>query len=220
MSFFFSFAQLRGLPGERELLCGLLRHGEAYRDHALVWRLFPGDGLSRDFIFRRVGRDRGRPDFYIVSHRPPDTKSDLFQVQTKPYQPQLAAGQAVRFDLRANPTVSRRLAGVASHRHDVVMDAKRELRLRGVTRDVVENAGKNWLLERAHKWGLRVQGESVLQTNYRQHCLVRKGVTIRFSSLDFRAIAEVAEPELLHSALLDGVGHCKGFGCGMLLVRR
>ncbi len=33
-------------------------------------------------------------------------------------------------------------------------------------------------------------------------------------------MAKVIDPDRLTKALLEGVGHSKGFGCGLLLVRR
>ena len=42
---------------------------------------------------------------------------------------------------------------------------------------------------------------------------------IQFSSLDYQGVATVKDSGLLKRALVQGVGHGKGFGCGLLLVR-
>lgn len=217
--YWFSRAALQARPRDSALLRTLVRQQEAYRDHALVWRLFQGDGVPRDFIFRREEVD-GSTVYYIVSRREPRDVEGLFQVHSKPYRPRLAVGTRIRFDLRANPTVSRRDEGGASRRHDVLMDAKRLACDAGETTDAMEQAGHQWLLERAGRWGLGIEADSVLQTGYRQHRLTPKGKRIAFSSLDYRGVAQVTDPELLGKALLDGVGHARGFGCGLLLVKR
>ncbi|MOA57566.1 CRISPR associated protein [compost metagenome] len=58
------------------------------------------------------------------------------------------------------------------------------------------------------------------QEGYCQQRLKRKGNCIEFSTLDYQGMAQVADPERLGKALLEGVGHSRGFGCGLLLVKR
>ncbi|WP_226688183.1 type I-E CRISPR-associated protein Cas6/Cse3/CasE [Stutzerimonas stutzeri] len=219
MSHYFSHVRLQASLRQDDWLRGLVRHGEPYRDHALIWRLFPGDGMARDFLFRRLEDERS---FYVVSARPPQPDSGLFQIRSKPYAPQLEQGAWLRFDLRANPTVSLRQEDGRSRRHDVLMHAKHEASVeqRGQLRQVLDAAGRDWLLTRAERWGLSIRAESVLQNGYRQQRLRRKGRTIEYSSLDYQGLAEVTDPQRLRQALLEGVGHSKGFGCGLLLVRR
>ncbi|MBE7376860.1 type I-E CRISPR-associated protein Cas6/Cse3/CasE [Pseudomonas lopnurensis] len=219
MSHYFSHVRLLASLRQNDWLRDLARHGEPYRDHALIWRLFPGDGMERDFLFRRLEDERS---FYVVSARPPRPDSGLFQIQSKPYAPRLERGEWLRFDLRANPTVSLRQEDGRSRRHDVLMHAKYRVpaEQREHLGEVLDAAGKDWLLSRAERWGLDVREGSVLQNGYRQHRLRRKGRNIEYSSLDYQGMAQVTDPERLHQALLEGVGHSKGFGCGLLLVRR
>lgn len=219
MSHYFSHVRLLAGLHESAWLRDLARHGEAYRDHALIWRLFPGDAVRRDFVFRRL---EDECSFYVVSARPPQDEAGLFHIQKKPYAPELKAGEQVRFDLRANPVVSRRTEGTRSQRHDVLMDAKREANTTDALdlKAVLDEAGRNWLVNRADQWGLAVAGKSILQSAYSQHTLKTKGRNIRYSSLDYQGIAQVTDPDRLKAALFDGVGHSKGFGCGLLLVRR
>ncbi|CBL44346.1 CRISPR-associated protein, CT1974 [gamma proteobacterium HdN1] len=219
MSHYFSCVRLLASPRQNDWLRDLARHGEPYRDHALIWKLFPGDGAKRDFVFRRLDDERS---YYVVSARPPQPDSSLFQIQSKPYAPILEKGEWLRFELRANPTVSLRREGGRARRHDVLMNAKRGIPLDQKDRmaSVLEEAGRNWLVERAETLGMVVREESLMQDGYRQHRLTRKGNSIQFSTLDYQGVAQVAEPDRLRCALLDGVGHSKGFGCGLLLVKR
>lgn len=219
MSYYFSRVQLLASLRQNDWLRDMAKHGGPYRDHALIWKLFPGDGMKRDFLFRRLEDERS---FYVVSARAPQSDSGLFHIQSKAYSPKLEAGETVRFDLRANPTISLRQADGRSRRHDVLMHVKH-----GATPEqreelalARETAGRDWLLARAERWGMAIQPESLLQNGYRQHRLRRKGHNIEYSSLDYQGLAQVTDAERLRLALLEGVGHSKGFGCGLLLVRR
>jgi CRISPR system Cascade subunit CasE len=55
---------------------------------------------------------------------------------------------------------------------------------------------------------------------YQWHALPKKGKTAGFSSVDFEGEIEVIEPERFAEALFSGIGPAKGFGCGLMLVRR
>ncbi|QEI07673.1 type I-E CRISPR-associated protein Cas6/Cse3/CasE [Pigmentiphaga aceris] len=223
MSHYFSRAQLLDRPLDMALLASLSRHGDAYRDHALVWRLFPGDNEQRDFLFRRELDARGKAFYYVVSARAPIAEAGLLAVQSKPYAPVFESGDWVRFDLRANPTVARRdAAGGKSRRHDVLMEAKRQgASLPEASRnDLITERSLAWLSSRGEDWGLEFQEESVLTTAYTQHRLHHKKRSIEFSSFDYQGLAQVTDPARLAAKLVGGVGHARAFGCGLLLVKR
>jgi CRISPR system Cascade subunit CasE len=224
MSYYFSRVRLSSQPQGRELLRSLSAQGDAYFDHALIWRLFPGDGEARDFLFRREREGDGPLSYYAVSQRAPQAVSGILTVQSKPYEPRLVVGERVCFNLRANPVVTRKTKGGKSQRHDVLMDAKQQAKDNKLDqvgrRESMEAAALEWLAKRAPEWGLSVQMESVLTNGYAQHRLRTKGRSIEFSSLDYCGQAQVTDPARLAVALVEGVGHARGFGCGLLLVKR
>jgi len=220
MNYFFSKVQLNTQAHDRELLRNLSCNGDAYRDHALIWRLFPGDGQKRDFLFRREREGAGPLSYYVVSRRPPRAEPGLLNIQFKPYSPQLTSGEWLRFSLRANPVVSRKSANGISRRHDVLMDAKRLSENAREHNEAMDAAALLWLLKRAPEWGLSVREGSVLTNGYTQHRLRQKGRNIEFSTLDYHGLAQVNDTERLTKVLLQGVGHSRGFGCGLLLVKR
>lgn len=213
----------------RNHLRDLSRHGDAYRDHCLIWKLFSGYGAKRDFLFRRR-QQPGPLSYYVVSERPPQPLPELFALQTKAYHPQLAAGEGFRFELQANPTVSRKYGSPVhgtrqpSKRHDVLMDAKSNHRGKALAAPLegnsIADAALTWLLQQGARCGMEVQPGSVLTNAYTQHRIVAKGRNIRFSSIDYCGVAQVTDPALLKTALLQGIGHARGFGCGLMLVRR
>ncbi|NMG44761.1 type I-E CRISPR-associated protein Cas6/Cse3/CasE [Aromatoleum toluvorans] len=93
---------LAGLD-RRELL--RLTCGDAYIDHAMMWRLFPGDAEARrDFVFRAERDPNDWPEYYVVSQRQPRSIPGLLDVASKPFAPALHTGDRLHFRLRANPT--------------------------------------------------------------------------------------------------------------------
>lgn len=194
---------------------------DAYRVHQFLWKLFPGRAdQPRDFLFRRDEHSPW-PGFYLVSAQLPEDRRGLWQVATKPYRPALVAGDRLAFELRANPVVTR--SDDDSHqRHDVVMDAKRRLPAaeRPILAELAQQVGFDWLARRAEGNGFAVTGDRVRVDGYRRHQLPRDGRLIRFSTLEFNGVLTVTDPERMVRCLFTGVGPAKGFGCGLLLVRR
>lgn len=211
-----------------------LSAGDEYRDHALIWRLFPdAPDATRDFLFRAAGAGNGGLLYYLVSQRPPQPWHPAVSVAGKPYRPQLDAGEWVHFSLRANPVVAISTAPKGrGKRHDVLMHAKTRARQAGLAGDAlgqaISRAALDWIGKRALNWGLDLDPDSVQADGYRQHVLRNKGREMRFSSIDYQGMARVQDPERLAAALLGqplpgkhaSLGHALAFGCGLLLVRR
>ncbi|MCM5704064.1 type I-E CRISPR-associated protein Cas6/Cse3/CasE [Larsenimonas salina] len=206
--------------------------GGAYTAHQLLWRLFPDvpEG-ERPFIFRQEmeedanGKSAGLPRFYVGSSRPPEAV-DGFEVQCKPFSPQLARGERLAFRLRANPTVAKPAGeGRRSHRADVLMDARYPFlkgeRTSQACVEAMDTAARDWLARRAENLGFTLPATPEVGA-YRQHTLSKKegGQPIRYSSVDYEGLLEVTDPALLNETLRDGIGRAKAFGCGLLLLRR
>lgn len=210
MSHFFSLVRVLPEIHQNAWLRGMSHKGEAYLDHALIWKLFP-DNHQRDFIFRKLQDGRS---YYVVSKRQPHAPDVCgVDLKIKRYAPIIDVGDALQFDLRVNPVVSRKSPDGRNHRFDVLLDTQKNPYSGS-------DPGLAWLLRRVEDWGLSVKEESVLQSAHRIQKMYRKGQSITFSSLDFRGIAEVSNKEKLENALLNGVGHAKGFGCGLLMIKR
>ncbi len=204
----------------------------AYEVHQWLWRFLPAPpGTPRNFLFRRRDAD-GLPRFYIVSEREPAAPTAHWQVTSKPYAPELAAGDHLAFDLRANPVVTTRNAAGKAVRHDVVMQEKtRLLKQHGLSRwaewttpdrpalpDLVQRTCVAWLQARCQRLGMVLEDATSLRAEgYEQHR--GKGGALRLSTVDFSGRLRVADPAALRQALFEGIGHGKAFGCGLLLVR-
>ena len=221
---YFSRIVLRGETASTGRLTWLLG-GDGYRLHQMLWRLFP-HREARDFLYRQV-LDQSWPTFYVISDSPPVDGDGLWRLQVKDYHPELEVGERLAFSLCANPVVSRRREMNGRKqviRHDVIMDAKHRCRSQG--EDVADHArlvqevGASWLAARGENRGFRLEGVRV--DGYRQHRFFKgRGVSpIRFSTVEFNGVLTVMDPDAFRETLLHGLGPAKGFGCGLMLVRR
>ncbi len=203
--------------------------GDNYSAHQNMWGLFKGrPDDKRDFIFRRD--DEGAwPRFYVVSSVEPVDSSGNWGIDSKLYAPKLYAGQRLSFTLRANPVRKRKTGNGKGKRHDVVMEAKTELKNSNKPRndwppvaEIMQKKGMDWLTARSEKNGFSINDNEVRVDGYRQHSSFKgKGNSaIRFSSLDFTGLLNVTDQDKFLKALFEGIGPAKGFGCGMIMVRK
>lgn len=206
-----------------------------YTLHQSVWRLFADHAnRRRDFLYR-LDRDGRRPLIYTVSAREPDINQELWHIEPKPYAPKIQAGMQLAFMLRVNPIRAKRDEKGKQHRHDVVMEAKTRLReqsIQHVPHDcgdepkslaaIVQEEGSNWLLARTENCGLDINPDHIRVDGYQQHRVFKGKANkpITFSTLDINGILTVTDPGRFTEVLFKGIGPAKGFGCGMLMIRR
>ena len=201
---------------------------DTYGLHKMVWS-FMADSpdRKRDFLYRHEAQKF--PCFYVVSTRTPFDSSGLWKIETKPYEPQIGEGDVFQFAVRVNPVVTRRGEDGRQNRHDVIMDAKTALRARlpdraawPETDTIVRDAAVAWLGRRAEEsYGFTFEENRLGVDGYQTH-VIRKGrqpEPVRFSSVDLAGTLSVRDMGLFRSALFDGIGHAKGFGCGLLMIR-
>lgn len=223
---YLSRARLRRDASMKALLPLLLAGGEPshHPGHHLVWSLFTGESDGRrDFLWCEMER---RGAFLILSERLPMDHHGLFELdEPKPFAPMLAAGDWLRFSLRANPVIRRRdPARARSVKHDVVMDALRA-HPRGARAerrfDAMRERGFAWLDRQGAKAGFSVEADNVRIDGYRQYRISRKGAgAMSFSTLDFDGVLEVRDPGAFLAGITRGFGAAKAYGCGLMLVRR
>ncbi len=214
-SLYFSRLTLRTDPSTEKLMAALLPRegGSVASDHKLIWSLFAQPRQRRDFLWRRERPGR----YFTLSRRPPDAGSLVFDVETKPFEPQLVAGDRLNFALRVNATVDR-----AGRRHDVAMDLlhshpsgqRADKRLA-----FAERAVREWMDKQGQRAGFRL--EAMTLEAYRVERFDRAGAEpVRFGVFDLVGRLEVTEPASLLSRLAQGFGRARAFGCGLMLVRR
>lgn len=221
---FFSKIRLREDISSRDALN--LTKGNGYNVHRLVWDFFADiPERRRDFLYRHEMID-GAPTFYVVSDRQPTDATGMWELLAKEYHPKLIAGQPLSFALRVNPIRAKRDATGRQHRHDVIMEEKSKLKIQGKRfnePEIVQEFGEKWLCSRCAGLGFDVKVGGVRADGYRQHKLLKHNgnQAITFSTLDFNGILTVTNPDIfVTECLFKGIGPAKGFGCGLMLVRR
>lgn len=200
-----------------------------YAIHQHVWNLFAdAPERRRDFLYRQE-LDATGLSFLVVSNRAPTDPTGLWLINTKEYAPRLEAGNRLVFSLRANPVVSVRDGAGRQSRHDVVMHAKSRLKAGGISSsdwpmegEIVQSAGVAWLAARCESNGFDVDPTAIRADGYRNQVLRSKRAQhpIRFSTVELTGLLTVTEPDRFLRCLFGGIGPAKGFGCGMMLVRR
>jgi CRISPR system Cascade subunit CasE len=229
---YFSQIRLRRNVSPRE--AAALCRGGGYQTHKLIWNLFSdGPDRRRGFLYRSEEVKR-LPAFYTVSDREPVDTTSAWDIQTKRYAPKISRGDRLSFTLRVNPIRSKRDENGRQHRHDVVMEAKKQVQFREMPQHerphvatLVQDAGLAWIKAREEKYGFFVGGNKeepgVRADGYRQHKLFKgKGARpVTFSTLDYNGILTVTDPDtFVKKTLFSGIGPAKAFGCGLMLVRR
>lgn len=209
---------------------------QAGATHRLLWTLFADHPeRRRDFLWREESRGGllrpGRASFLVLSARAPADRHDLFELETKPFEPALEPGDRLGFSLRANPIVTRADPRTGRpRRHDVVMDRLHALP-KGARADgrlaATLAAGRAWLADQGARNGFRLPlnaaGEPVLRVDGYDQVQVTRGrgqKAIMFSVLDLEGMLEVVAPDSFLEALARGFGKAKAFGCGLMLIRR
>ncbi|EPE7077905.1 type I-E CRISPR-associated protein Cas6/Cse3/CasE [Cronobacter sakazakii] len=196
-----------------ERLMEMMARGE-YVMHQWLWELFPGVA-QRQYLYRRETLQNGFC-FYLLSASAPERTHPLFEIQTRPFAPAPDEGTALRFSLRANPVVTRN-----GKRHDVLMNAKREWQLnqkQGALWTMQEQAALAWLDAQGEKGGFRLSQACVAA--YRQQQVVKKrGELIQFSTVDYEGALIVTDPARFIARLHEGIGKCRAFGCGLMLIK-
>nr|WP_276615763.1 type I-E CRISPR-associated protein Cas6/Cse3/CasE [Salmonella enterica] len=194
-------------------LLHLVERGE-YVMHQWLWDLFPG-GKERQFLYRREEL-QGAFRFFVLSQARP-AESAIFDVQCRPFAPELNVGQLLRFTLRANPTICK-----AGKRHDLLMEAKRQVKTQPDSRDIwtyQQQRALEWVSRQGEQNGFSLREASV--DAYRQQRIRREKSRqmIQFSSVDYTGVLVVNNPVLFLQRLAQGYGKSRAFGCGMMMIK-
>ncbi len=191
-----------------------------YDLHRELWRLFPGEPresrqtgteVRQGFLFRIEERSPARTARLLVqSRRAPEPAAGLhLPDHPREFLPRPEVGQRLAFILTANPI-------------KMIVDADREAKPAKNSDKVRvplirEDDQRTWLRRK-----LSGAAEIEVVTVVRQPpVLFRKGNRGgKLVTVTFEGVLRVLNPTLLLGLLENGVGPAKGFGCGLLLVRR
>lgn len=182
----------------------------------LLWSAFSDSAdRQRDFLWRMEKAGH----YIVLSQRPPCNKYGLFHIEIHPYTPWLKEGDCLDFCLRANAVTTRSRTG---QRHDVVMHALYQYppgKRADVRMEVAQKEGKAWL-ERQEDG----RGFTVLNCHAMNYDTIkfhrRRHPPAQFGILELQGIIQILDPDLFIVAQAQGFGKAKGFGCGLMLVKR
>jgi CRISPR system Cascade subunit CasE len=222
---FLSRVSLRADPSVSTLAPILFDSAGRHRSEAsrrLVWTLFAdSEDRKRDFLWRE---DRTRR-LYILSARPPEDRHQIFNVETKRFEPTLTAGDRLVFSLRANATISRpRGDARAGKRDDVVMTVLRAIPKNDrseARKKIIRHEGLVWLRRQGITAGFDFDEGDVSVDGYEPLTIRGNGrSSLRLSVIEFDGMLTVREPNLFISKVARGFGRGKAFGLGLMLLRR
>ena len=85
----------------------------------------------------------------------------------------------------------------------------------------IREAGTAWLVRKGTAAGFRVDPSQLYIDGYdRVHIPRPDARAVIFSTLTFQGVLTVEDPVQFLAAVLRGFGGAKGFGCGLMLIRR
>lgn len=189
--------------------------------HRQIWKFFPDiPAGERPFIFR-FDLEKGLPTFYIVSSCQPQPDHH-WRLETKPYAPKLEPGDPLRFSLRINPTI------VVDHkRYEPVSQYKRnhpDWYQETTHAQLEQEILGEWLTKNAERWGFQTDPRRLQILNYQKESFAKKRRNshhrVQIAVAEVRGSLEVTDPERFKQYLFEGMGRAKGFGCGLMMVRR
>ncbi len=215
MTLHFTRAELKRDAAVSALLPVLMpERGSRAVSHHLVWSLMSDSAeRRRDYLFRE-----GDGVLYVLSERAP-APNPLWDHRSRSL-PTIAAGDRLRFTLRANPVVRRDRDG-KTVKSDIVMNAlhglSREER-RARRQQVTLSATREWLQRIGDRDGFTLN--EMIVESYQQVRVPRRGASpIRFSTVDVSGVLTVTDPAAFLSRLQRGFGASRAWGCGLMLVR-
>lgn len=216
--------------------------------HASVLGGLPAQPVRERVLWRLDADNPKRPGLLVLTGARPSwehlteqagwpSADDLAdpQVVVRDYQPlldRLGVGQAYAFRLVANPAQStRRPLDLTARQRERSVDGKLERSVRLGHRGIAHQV--EWLTSRAERWGFVVPqarssgdvGQPVadLRVIARQRLSFGKGRApgrVVVQSVGYEGRLEVLDPGRLRTAMVEGMGPAKAYGCGLLTLAR
>lgn len=212
---FLTLAELRtDTPAAREMLRTLLPQAHGDAGHRLIWSLFGGaPDAQRDFLYRATS-DR---TFMVISARAPSANDAVWNLRSKPYDPSLTEGQRLGFSLRVNPSISLSQPDRRPSRRVDIFQYHQRAHPGPLDMEEREQLAADWLAQKLAAHGAELDRGCVQLSGLSSLRLTPKRATL--TTIDMDGALTVTDPDALHAALHQGIGHGKAYGLGLLLLR-
>lgn len=195
-----------------------------YKAHKLACS-FAG-GPQRRYLYRLERDLGGWPVFYLLSEDHPRLNDSYWRCTSKEYKLTISVGDKLSFILRANPVKVHKGHG---KRLDVMQYAIQHFKTGSLpsaltgdsfetAKEAAEAAGLAWLQRKAAESGFSIR-EAVIRS-YERENFIRRGETVTIGFVDYHGVLEVTDHDIFRKSIYSGIGRAKGFGCGLMLVRR
>jgi CRISPR system Cascade subunit CasE len=151
-------------------------------------------------ILWRIDMLAGKRYLLIVSEPGRINGGELGEAESKPYDGflnTLEKGQVWRFRLTANATICRK----------------------GKRRPLTISGQPAWLEKRAETNGFALQNIRLLKS-YDIQFRKSDGKIVTIQASEFEGVLAITDSERLRSALKNGIGHAKAYGCGLMTLAR
>jgi CRISPR system Cascade subunit CasE len=190
-----------------------------YRIHKEIWQLFPNmnkeprkslEDERQGFLFKMEDSQPGRPARLLVqSRQTPVPFGKMNVIGIRELNPRPTEGQLLSFLLTANPVKT--ISDGDGRKNNKGEPKKCRVPL------IKEDQQIEWLRG-------KLKGAAVIESLRVLHLapvfFLKKGESGKFAPIEFEGILRVINPESFVTALQNGIGPAKGFGCGLMLVRR
>lgn len=137
---------------------------------------------------------------------------------SKPYDPSPTVGIRVRFDLLANVSVDKSPKDGRRQRVDPVLQAWIDSGKKAKWQALGFDVGCHWLESRQERNGFVL--EQVDVADYSTLEFLRNDKPVRIGTIAFSGQMLVQDAEKFRDAMLNGIGHSRAWGCGLLLCKR
>lgn len=182
-----------------------LRLFDAYRWKQELYKAFIPVGSERPFLFD-VRERAGTATVLVFSSTPPKVLP-FGTWQTKNVPDTFYNGNRYLFELTANPTVKK-----------AVLEEDGTKKKQGKREGLHPARYEEWLRRKFENSGCTVT--SVTTENLGLRVCHHKGSLVSHSAARFKGVISIKDPQGFKKMALEGVGSARGFGFGMLLLKR
>lgn len=185
---------------------------DPYQWHRSLWSLFPDrPDAQREFLYRVEAAKPGQAGrVLLLSTWEPQGSASIPILATRPFAPELQAGQRLRFCLVANP-----VRCIRDDNGRIGKDGK----AKACRVPIVQEAAQlDWVIRKLN--GAATVDSAIVSTLPALHFRKRGQTPGKLVPARYDGILSVRSPAALLSILAVGIGPAKSFGCGLLTLAR
>lgn len=175
--------------------------------HRFVTKLFGTDRQSSQILYR-TNLIQNKLYIYLYATKPAEHIPENCYIQQREitsWLDSMGRGQLWSFDLIASPSKKVATEGSKNSRRRILRQS---------------HDRQEWLERKAEQ-----NGFSILQAQEQEHLHLsgrhnpKSGGLMHHDAYHYQGVLQIADVELFRKAIQSGIGPCKAYGCGMLLLK-